>query len=226
MKYQRWVAAPDNHGDMADPGALKAFWEFLEFWKPTIRVHLGDCFDLRCLRRKASPEEQRETTGLDIESGCAFLRKLKPTHWLRGNHDERLYDAMKSDDGKLSDFAGFVAEEVNEATKGCEIFPYDKRKGVLKLGHLKFVHGYHAGLTAARIAAQVYGSVVMGHVHTIEQYSIPGLERRIGRCCGCLCKLDQDYNRAGQHVETSPRMGIWPAASKRGLSVLAGRKGC
>ena len=42
----------------------------------------------------------------------------------------------------------------------------------------------------------MYGSVLMGHCHSVDQAPIPGLEPRIGRCIGCLCKLDQDYNRA------------------------------
>lgn len=195
-KPKRWMAVPDNHGDMQDHRAVKACLEFARYWKPDIRVHLGDCFDFRALRRNASDQESRDRLGDDIEAGCKFLRDYKPTHWLRGNHDERIYDAIKSDDGKLSGFAAYVATEIDDATRGVQVLPYDKRRGVLKLGHLKFIHGYHSGLTAAKQAALVYGSVLMGHTHTIDHQPIPALEARMGRCIGCLCKLDHDYNRA------------------------------
>lgn len=206
-RYKRWVACFDNHGDRADDGAVKAFHEFCRWWKPEIRIHGGDCFDFRCLRAKASAQEGRESVGDDVDAGIAFIKQYKPTHFLRGNHDERLIDAAGSDDGKLAGFAGMVWDEIVEALGGAAILPYCKRRGVLKIGHLKILHGYNAGVTAARIAGQVYGSCLMGHTHTIDQYSLPGLERRIARVCGCLCRLDQDYNRA--HIQTLRQAHGW-----------------
>ena len=47
----RFVAFGDNHGDMADDEATDALCEFIKDYKPTVRVHLGDCFDFRSLRR-------------------------------------------------------------------------------------------------------------------------------------------------------------------------------
>ena len=47
----RFVAFGDNHGDMADHEATDALCEFIKDYKPTVRVHLGDCFDFRSLRR-------------------------------------------------------------------------------------------------------------------------------------------------------------------------------
>jgi hypothetical protein len=126
----------------------------------------------------------------------SFITKYKPTHFLRGNHDERLWDAAKQDDGKLADFASYLIIDIKDALGDAVLLPYNKRDGVLRLGSLKIIHGYHAGITAARQAALVYGSVLQGHAHTIDHAPIPGIERRMGRCCGCLCKLELDYNRA------------------------------
>ena len=193
---QRFIAAFDNHGDMADPGALAAFFDFLEHWKPEIRIHGGDCFDFRALRRGASEEELRDGLTADYDAGCIFIERFRPTHWTRGNHDERLYDRIGGDDRMVAGYCKDLADGIAEVTPGCQILPYHKRNGVLTIGHLKVIHGYHAGVTAARQAALVYGSVLMGHVHTIDVYSIPGIERRVGRVCGALCRLDMDYNRA------------------------------
>jgi predicted phosphodiesterase len=195
-RYRKFLVVSDNHGDGEDQGAVRALREFTTFWKPTVRVHLGDCFDFRFLRKKADEQERRHPVQDDLDAGIDFLRTFKPTHFLRGNHDERLWDAARSDDGKLADFAARLILDIQDVLGDAIMLPYDKRKGVLRLGHLKVIHGYNAGVTAARIAAQIYGSVLMGHIHAVDQYAIPGIERRIGRAIGCLCKLDMEYNRA------------------------------
>lgn len=206
-RIKRWMAVSDNHGDRQDKHAVAAALAFAKHWKPDIRIHLGDCFDFRCLRRGADDSERRASLSDDIEAGCDFLRKYQPTHFLRGNHDERLWDLLDEDDGKLAGYARHLIEEIEDALGDAQVFPYDKRRGVLKLGHLKCLHGYNAGITAARIAGQVYGSCIFGHCHTIDQYSIAGLERRVARCIGCLCLLDQDYNRA--HIQTLRQAHGW-----------------
>lgn len=196
-KPKRFIVVSDNHGTHVDESAQAAFFEFLKAWKPDIRVHAGDCFDVAAWRKGASEEERRESLSADIDEGCAFLSRLRPTHWLRGNHDERIYDAAVSDVGDRSDLAmKLIDGPINTAIKHAKVYPYCKRNGVMKLGHLKIIHGYHSGVQAARMAAQVYGSVLMGHIHAIDQFSIPGIERRIGRAIGCMSILDQQYNRA------------------------------
>ena len=80
------------------------------------------------------------------------------------------------------------------------MLPYCKRRGVYKLGHATFIHGYGGGMYAAKNSAMIYGNVFQGHVHTVDRYTIPSLEPREGRIIGCLCKLDMDYNRA--HLAT------------------------
>jgi hypothetical protein len=76
----------------------------------------------------------------------------------------------------------------------CEMLPYHKRLGVLRLGHLKLLHGFFAGVTAPRQHALTYGACLHGHTHTIDEASVPGLERRTARAVGALCKLDMPYN--------------------------------
>lgn len=195
-KARKFIVASDNHGSHYDPRACAAMFDFLKAWKPDIRIHAGDCFDLTALRRGASDEDKRTPLADDIATGCDFLRRFKPTHFLRGNHDERLWDLLDIDDAKLSEYAVKLIDEIKDAIGDAKMLPYCKRRGVLRIGHLKVIHGYHSGITAARMAAQVYGSVLMGHIHAIDQFSIPGLERRIGRAIGALCTLDMTYNRA------------------------------
>lgn len=193
---KRWIAVFDNHGDRQDDRAVGVLFEFMRYWKPEIRVHGGDCFDFRPFRKKASEMERLEATGDDFIAGCDFLARYKPTHFLRGNHDERIWDLAKSADGPVADYADRVVADVQAVLPAdCQVYPYDKRKGVASIGRLRVVHGYSHGINATRLCAQVYGSCIMGHTHTVDQYSAPRLRREVGRSCGCLCKLDMEYNR-------------------------------
>lgn len=199
MCFKKFIAVFDNHGDNIDRSAAEKFFEFKEeHWKPHIVIHGGDNFDFRAIRKKASEEERRDSMIEDFDAGMSFLKRLKPTYFLRGNHDERLWDLAKEDRGVISDFAFKGTQEIQgELEKmGCHMLPYDKKRGVLRLGHLKIIHGYICGIAAARRTAQIYGSVLMGHGHAIQCASIEGLEQRTGMMCGCLCDLNMEYTRA------------------------------
>lgn len=208
VKPQRFVVAFDNHGDKADPSSVTAFHEFVKSFKPSIRIHGGDCFNLACLRKNASEGEKREKLQDDIDAGHIFLRAFKPTVFLRGNHDERLWDAADCDDGKLANFAATLILDIKETLgRDCIILPYCKRKGVHHLGKLKVIHGYHTGIYAARHAAAAYGNVLMGHVHAEDHQSIAHIDGLAGDTSGALCQLDQPYNRA--HVNTLRQSNGW-----------------
>jgi hypothetical protein len=193
---RRFIAAFDNHGDQADAAAVQVFHDFCAVWKPEIRIHGGDCFDLRPIRRGAGDEERNESMVADVEAGLTFMSRLRPTHWLRGNHDERLWDMVQSDHGGTAHLAGLLINNILDHLDGVQILPYDAKRGILQMGRLRFVHGYHHSLTAARLAAQLYGSVVMGHVHAVDYCSVPDPEHRGGWTSGCLCNLRMPYNRA------------------------------
>lgn len=227
--------AADNHGDMEDPDAVRVFRKFLKEWKPTIRIHGGDAFDFRPLRSKAGEEERRELMRQDFDAGMQFIEMMKPTHLLWGNHDIRLWDLWRANKGIISEYAGSLVEEIQKLTHKlkCETFPYDKRDGVLQVGKLRAIHGYCHGVGAARRSALAYGSVLMGHAHSIQSSSIEGLDNRVGRITGCLCKLNMDYSRAtmaslvhrhgfvsGVIHKQSGEYHIWQAESINGTWVI------
>lgn len=196
MRYKKYVALFDNHGDMMDQSAFKAAKEFIKYFKPDIRIHGGDCFDLRCMRKGAGKDEEFEDLKADIDAGVEFLSWLKPKYWLRGNHDERLIDATDSPNPVLRRFACMAWQDIIDRIPKTKILPYDKYQGILKLGHLSIAHGFASGIYAARTMATVYGNILFGHVHFIDAHSIAGLEPRVGWACGCMCKLQMGYNRA------------------------------
>lgn len=193
---KRFLVCGDNHGDMQDDSAVAAFFKFDALWKPQLRIHLGDLFDFRPLRGGASDDERRESMRADYKAGIAFAKRWKPDYYLRGNHCERLWYLRDRGNGVASDYAAELIESVEKefTTLKCRVLPYHKRDGVLRIGHLKCIHGFHAGVFATRQSALIYGSVLMGHTHTVDEHAIPGIERRVARSIGALCKLDMDYN--------------------------------
>lgn len=165
----------------------------------------GDLFDFAALRKKASEEERRQTIRKDFEAGREWLAQFQPSYFLKGNHDERLWKLAAEDKGPISDYGKQLVEWVEADCRKyrAPILPYDKRKGILEIGHLKCLHGFATGVYAARMHALVYGSCIFGHGHGIQMASIAGLEDRTARMAGCLCKLDMEY------AETSMGALMW-----------------
>ena len=197
MSLDRFTFCSDLHGDRQDPETVKAFFDFDKEWRPHHKIFGGDLIDLRALRKGASQEEKCDSMRADIDAGRDFLSRWKPTTWIRGNHDERLWEtAASAKDGIVADYAqrGCSDFETLCARLKVGMLPYHKRFGVLRIGHLKMLHGFHCGIYAARQTALVYGSALFGHIHCIDEHAIPGLERRVARAVGCLCALDLEYN--------------------------------
>jgi len=170
----KWVFSSDLHGDMQDPESVEAFLEFVEKFKPELKIFGGDLFDFRAIRRGATATERADSMAVDIEMGLKFLNDYRPHIFLRGNHDERLWDTAKySPDGLIRDHAEDGVRSISTKCKiiKCKMFPYDVNKGVYTLGKLKFVHGYHAGVMATKKHAEVFaesgGAVLHGHTHAI-----------------------------------------------------------
>lgn len=208
--WQRFIVGFDVHGDKQDKAANEAFFKFTNQWKPHIRIMGGDLWDFRPLRKGASDDERRESMKKDYHAGLDWFQRFKPNFFVRGNHDERLWELSAAGDGVRSDHGKDGVDEIEAEAKkmGCRILPYDKRKGVLRIGHLKVIHGFFCGVYAARQTALVYGSTLFGHVHDITEHSIPRLERSVARCGGCLCDLDMPY--AARTPNTLRQAHGWP----------------
>lgn len=199
MKTKRFVVASDNHGDMADASVCNALFSFIADYKPDVIVHAGDNWDFRNLRRGATDDEKAASLADDWEAGSEFLARYLSTgserYFLRGNHDERLWQFSNSSTGLLRDYARDGIKKVDNLMRKCraKMLPYDSAKGVLDLGALRVIHGYHAGVGAARAHANVYRNCLFGHVHTIESSPVAALEPAEARSIGCLCRRDMDY---------------------------------
>ena len=201
---KKWIFASDLHGDNQDPDAVNALYYFMRKFKPDIKIFGGDLFDFRPLRKNGTKAEQGESMAVDVQAGMEFLKRFKPNIFLRGNHDERIYDIARDESkhGLLRDAAKDGCRDIERLCRKlkCKMLPYDVKNGVYRLNKLTFVHGFHAGVNAARQHALVYaeegGCVLHGHTHSIQSATVARLGGAVGKSVGCLARLDMDYARA------------------------------
>lgn len=217
-KIERFLLAADSHGDMIDPSARRAFFEFCADFKPDIRIHIGDAFDLRPFRGSANADERQESMTADIEAGLDFLTDFDPQVFILGNHDWRLQKVMVGANGPMADLANQLWGKITDSIPNTKIVPYGKREGVYQLGDHKLIHGYHSGMYAARQAAAAYGNVIMGHVHAPGYSESPHINGASGYTSGCLCRLDMEYNKG--HVNTLRQAHGWIYGLKIGGRLL------
>lgn len=196
---RRFIIAPDVHGIERDEVSCNAIVEFAKDFKPHVAICLGDLFDFASLRKGASEDEKQQALGDDYSAGVdfgeRFFRTAQERHFLLGNHDKRLYDLLESADGRLRTLGQDCVTKLETWCRKLRIqtYPYDSRHGVLKLGHLTIIHGFHTGMHACAAHSRVYGNTLFGHIHSIESYQTPGLDQKEARAIGCLCKLDMPY---------------------------------
>ena len=198
---RRFVIVGDNHGDEIDPICEAAFFKWLAVWYPEIRIHSGDLFDLAALRNGASQEDKAKSMKHDYSAGMGFARRLfaggDVKVFLRGNHDERLWDLLYKQDGALKDFADQKTREIGKYLKrwGVKMLPYDARLGVYRIGKLQVIHGFKAGIGAAKQHATIYRSCVFGHTHSQDMVPVENLSGpAMAMGTGCMCVIDMPYN--------------------------------
>lgn len=201
----RFVLASDVHGHHGDASALAVLSLFIDSYKPEIRVAMGDIFDFAGLRAGATEGDALDDIAADFEAGCEFLAWFKPTHFMWGNHDHRLVkvDRDKAKHAALRHLAGQWIDRISVVTEGAMHVPYCKRRGLLPLGNITLTHGYAHGVNAVRQQTLVYGSMAMGHIHTVSRVPVEGHPSKVGYSIGCLCDLNPPY------AETAIRTLAW-----------------
>jgi len=198
----KFVAAGDVHGDEQDKSSVRALLSFMSDYKPDLVVMIGDLWDFKAIRRGAGDEDQASSLEKDWQAGEEFLRKFfsfgDERIFLRGNHDERIYDlAQNSRSGVARDYANDGIENIEALVKELRgrMFPYDSVGGVYACGTLKFVHGYGHAIHSAKQHADAYGNVLFGHTHAIDYFKSVSIDAREAWNIGCLSNLAPAYNR-------------------------------
>jgi predicted phosphodiesterase len=196
---KKFIVASDIHGSEKDKRATDACLAFVHDFAPDVRVIAGDLWDFAAIRKGASEDERAIPMRQDFDDGAEFARDFfrggKNNHLMLGNHCVRVYDMAESGDAVKADLGARMVQDIEYLARQCKasLIPYDSRLGVLELGHLRVVHGYHTGMAACATHSRIYGNVLFGHVHSIESFQTPGLKQQEARAIGCLCNLNPPY---------------------------------
>jgi hypothetical protein len=188
MSYKRYCCVGDNHGNLIHRPTAERFHSFCKDYRPQIRIHLGDNWDFCNLRRGADPKEEGDDMEPDLTAGFNFLERFRPTVFLAGNHDARLWRLTQDARGLVRKFARDGVAQILDYLKGINchyVGDYDIRN-VYKLGSVTFLHGFSANINAPAEHAAVYGDCVMGHLHRNEQKAAKRFGGATGTCVGGL----------------------------------------
>jgi len=193
------IAMGDNHGHLACDDTLDAIMEGVSRYKPKVRVHLGDNWDMTCLRKgiENGSKEAIDNLREDMDAGIKWIRRYRPTHFLFGNHEWRVYDLLHNTDSmskarKAQDVIDEMKRELRAV--GCKVIkPYDVRDCKITIEGIDFIHGMSHGKNALLKDQATYGTpgngFAMGHLHREEQLNYQHIEGGAAFLCGCAMDI-------------------------------------
>lgn len=168
---KRVLAVGCSHGDYIDPVAEAGVLEFKRRWKPHTTVHLGDAWDFACLRTGARGNSEDVDRGRDprpdMDRAASFIRELRPTHFLFGNHEARVVELAGHWCARTATLAKVVYAEIVDALGAvkCEFRDQWDMRTWFRFGDFKFLHGTLFGSYYLRDTARALGNVVVAHAH-------------------------------------------------------------
>ena len=196
---QRFWAGFDRHEPDSDPLVDKIVEEFLHDFKPQIRIAGGDW--MCCDQVSGFDNESESDLKLEFAATREVIRRFKITHFLEGNHEERITRKGGKLDKRLRSLCN-VPENLELKKRKIVYLPWHPIRGVLQIGHLKILHGFYTNEYVARKTAEVYGTCAFGHAHRFQTFQPrSAFNTRVGFAIGMMGKLEQSY------TESRPPMG-------------------
>jgi predicted phosphodiesterase len=204
QKYRRFLAVGCSHGKYADPTAIAAVLKMRDSWikdKNDLVVHLGDWCDTTAFRSGArGTSDESEPVAPDIDGGIQFLKQLRPTHVLDGNHEDRIPRLLSSNNALIAYAANQATNFIDEAFLkiGCRRIPYDGVFQKLCCGNVTFTHGTIYNENSARDMAEMYGgNVIFAHTHRSQMGEGRTIKESSGFCTGTLTtRGSMEYSKA------------------------------
>jgi predicted phosphodiesterase len=234
MSLERSIFIADTHGDLVCQDAVKMVKDVIADWKPKHRVHLGDVWDFRALRKKAEAEERAEGISYDYNCGFELLEWYRPNLLTMGNHDYRLWRAAReTSNGVLADLCGRLVDEAEDRMRKLKIqwcaYAVDQYLQ-LPMGGPKLIHGFKSSMYPAKAHFDNWGSCLFGHVHRPDSYEARHIDGGKAYALGTLADLKKmsyaDHHaaklgwrqsfRIGQHNTKTGRWNTWEITKEDG----------
>jgi len=234
MSLERSIFIADTHGDLVCQDAVKMVQQVIDDWKPKHRVHLGDVWDFRALRKKAEAEERAEGISYDYNCGFELLEWYRPNLLTMGNHDYRLWRAAKeTSNGVMADLCARLVEEAEDKLRKLKIkwCPYAVDQYLmLPMGGPKLIHGFKSSMYPAKAHFDNWGSCLFGHVHKPDSYEARHIDGGKAYALGTLADFKKmsyaDHHaaklgwrqsfRIGQHNTKTGRWNTWEITKEDG----------
>lgn len=189
--YKRFFLGFDRHTPEHDPVVDEIALAFIHDFKPHIRVAGGDWQTVDQVTPFPDNESDSDLKA-DFQRNEAALKAYGITHYLEGNHEERLRRAGLVDRRLRSLFD--LQANLNLKKLKIKLLPYHPRKGVLKFGDLRILHGFFANEYMAKKTALIYGTCVFGHAHRFQTFqSKQAFYNRVGFSIGMLGDLTPSW---------------------------------
>lgn len=170
-KWKKVLAVGCSHGIYADEGSVRAVLKFRDSFKPDVTIHLGDACDVSAFMGSKLGSGDGDPIEPDVEGGLRFLNRLRPNHFLFGNHEDRLERLVFSHNELISYAAAQVIAQIGDTcTKlKCKRHSYTGNEQALIIGNVRFMHGTVFSENSTRDMAESFapwgGSVVHAHTH-------------------------------------------------------------
>jgi len=193
-KWRKVMAVGCSHGVLADPAAIKAVLSFRDRFNPEILVHLGDALDMSSFMSKCVSNGSGDPIEPDIDGGMGFLKELRPTVLLHGNHEYRLDRELQSKNEIVSFAAATILSSMESSCNqmGCRIVPYTGNTQKYVVGNIRFMHGTFYNDPATRDHAEAFapwkGTLVHAHTHRAGMATGRREDSPVGFCVGTLTR--------------------------------------
>lgn len=190
--WERVMGLGCVHGHLANPESQAKALDFKRRWRPKYTFELGDVFDTTAFRSGArgGPDES-EPIAPDYKAGIEWLRKIEPTHFCFGNHEDRLFKLAHHPNAIVSHCASIVLNGIYDTLREmhCDSREYDIRRGWFELGGVRWGHGYMFNEMALRDHAEVFGSCVIAHLHKPGEATGRRVDGARALCVGTLSSI-------------------------------------
>jgi hypothetical protein len=168
-RWRRGIAVGCNHANLACKVAQDNVIAYSEERKFDVRLDLGDVGEYTSFRRGAGAQDSAVGLEEDREAQQNWLRRFRPTHRVRGNHDHRIYTLGSHPSAQVRFAAHTLINEMQALDEelGTKVKPYHQRDGWFEFGGYKWGHGWRHGQNALLKHANNFGSCVIAHLHKV-----------------------------------------------------------
>lgn len=195
---------PDTHVKYIDERAFRSYLKFLQFYKPDVRIILGDFLDCDGVSHWPSDSLTPRRLVHEAIDARRYLKQLQDASpsastliYLKGNHEYWIEQALCKMP-ELFDGLDLLGLDITlSKLLDLEKFEYQlfELNHLVQIGRANFTHGLYTGGNHAKKHLDVFkANVFYGHLHDYQAFSQASLGGTIeAASLGCLSRTDARF---------------------------------